>query len=468
MSRFLGQILRFAVIAGALVQTSRSWAGTPNAAQTTPTEDAAPNSAPDTAPLLTAKRAVPDYDGRGKKAETTEEALLWIPRVLVAPLYLFTEYLVRRPIGAVVSAIERDKVTQRLVYILTIGPKSNIGISPSLYYDYGRQPAVGAYVWWDDAGSKRNVVRGYFATWGEPLITATLADRWELGPGTATSMRVAYTHRTDNLFYGLGPDTTNRTASRFESTTFEGGPTYEQKYFSASAGVRDVRYADGTCCDAPSLFDRLRKGQLPSPPRLLDKGYTSIFQTVNVAFDTRTSRRETGARVGASGAPSFDVSETPGQSWFRYEASATGSWDIAKSGRVLSLGANAMFVDPLLGGARGTPFTELVSLGGAGPMRGFLPGRLVGRSAAVATLDYEWPIWSFLDGAIQGAIGNVFGAGLKGFDLEKMRMSAVFGIRSNSSRDHVFELLTGFGTETFAQGARATSFRLAFGATRGF
>lgn len=420
------------------------------------------------AATLPEKRPVPDYDGRGEDPKTFADHLLWIPRVILAPLWFVSEYLVRRPIGAVVTAIERDKLAQRTIYISTIGPKQNIGFFPSLYYDRGRMPFVGAYIWWDEAGSPRNQVRGYFATWGEPLIMATIADRWVFDPTTVATMRVAYTHRTDNLFYGLGPDTTTRTESRFESTTLEGGPSFEHRFLSSQAGIRDVRYSDGACCGEPGLFDRVRTGRLPPPPRLLDQGYTSVFQSATFALDTRETRHSTGGRVALTGAPAFDVSRQPGKSWVRYEASALGAWDITGTSRTLTLSATAMFVDPLQGTERGVPFTELVTLGGTGPMRGYLPGRLVGRSAAVASLDYEWPIWAFVDGTIQTAIGNVFDAGLDGLSADKLRLSTVFGIRSNSSRDHVFELLTGFGTETFERGARLTSFRLAFGATRAF
>ena len=136
--------------------------------------------------------------------------------------------------------------------------------------------------------------------------------------------------------------------------------------------------------------------------------------------------------------------------------------------RLVSLAADALFVDPLQGGARGIPFTEDITLGGSALMRGFLPGRLTDRSAAVATLGYEWPIWAFLDGTLSAAVGNVFGAGLRGFDVDRLRFSGTLGIRSNSSPDHQFELLTGFGTEPFDQGGAVTSFRLALGATRGF
>jgi hypothetical protein len=330
-------------------------------------------------------------------------------------------------------------------------------------------PAAGLYLWWDEVGAPRNYVRGYVATWGTPLLTATVADRYELDhAGTAASLRVSYTHRSDNLFYGLGPDTTSRNESRYESNTFEGGTVFEHRFVVAHTGFRHVGYGNDTCCGTPRLADVVKSGGLPAPPRFADGGYTTLFQSATFAVDTRRERHESGARVAVTGAPSFDVSQRPGNSWVHYQASALGAWDITGTARTLSLGVNAMFVDPIQGGGGGIPFTELVTLGGTGPMRGYLPGRLIGRSAAVAALNYEGPVWSFIDGTIETSLGNVFDAGLKGLSADKLRLSTVFGIRSNSSRDHVFELLSGFGTETFEHGARVTSFRLAVGASRAF
>jgi hypothetical protein len=465
MSRFPEFVLlRSALVTALVTLTGASRAETPTKFGEVAIVDAEPP-----AENLPQKRPVPDYDGRGEKPATTGDRLLWIPRILLAPLYFFTEYLVRRPIGAIVTAIERDKLAQRVIYIGTIGPKSNLGFFPSFYFDYGRVPSVGLYVWWDHVGLPRNYVRGYVATWGEPLLTATVADRYELDhAGTAASLRVSYTHRNDNLFYGLGPDTTSRTESRYESNTFEGGTVFEHRHLVAHTGFRDVRYGNDTCCGTPRLADVVKSGRLAPPPRFADGSYTALFQSATFAVDTRHELHESGARVSVTGAPSFDVSQHPGNSWVRYQASALGAWDMTGTSRTLSLGLNAMFVDPIQGGAAGIPFTELVTLGGTGPMRGYLPGRLIGRSAAVAALNYEWPVWSFIDGTIETSVGNVFDAGLKGFSADKLRLSTVFGIRSNASRDHVFELLSGFGTETFEHGARVTSFRLAVGASRAF
>ncbi len=133
----------------------------------------------------------------------------------------------------------------------------------------------------------------------------------------------------------------------------------------------------------------------------------------------------------------------------------------------MSLSVTTLFVDPVSQNAT-IPFTEQVVLGGSGPMRGFLYGRLVDRSAAIATLKYRWPIWVFLDGAIQGAIGNVFGPQLEDFKTNLLRVTANIGVETVGTADHTFEILAGFGTETIDQGANVNSFRFLFGTNRGF
>jgi hypothetical protein len=114
------------------------------------------------------------------------------------------------------------------------------------------------------------------------------------------------------------------------------------------------------------------------------------------------------------------------------------------------------------------PFTELVSLGGSEAMRGFVPGRLYGRSAAAVTLAYRWPVWVWLDGSIQLAIGNVFDEHLEDFKPDLLRFSAAIGVESVSSRDSAVEILFGLGSETFRHGGQITSFRFIFGSHYGF
>jgi hypothetical protein len=379
-----------------------------------------------------------------------------------------------RPIGAVIMAVERDKLTQRAIYIFTLGGKKNVGFFPTFFYDFNLLPSAGLYIWWDEAFVQKNHLRFHFGTWGPQWINTTLTDRYDLSAQSTVSLRGSFSRRRDNLFFGLGPESRQNLESRYEAVSLDVSTTYDLKPVRGievltTAGVRDTSFGEGTCCLSPALHQRIRIGQLAAPPRL-DDGYTTIYQTAGIALDTRQRRpaSQTGLRLAAVAQPAFDVSRSPGSSWVKYEGTAGGFLDVTGTARVLSLTVAGIFVDPLQGPGSAIPFTELATLGGFGFMRGYLPGRLIDRSAAVATLGYQWPIWAFLDGTMQVSTGNVFGAGLRGFDTGKLRLSTGFGIRSNNSPDHQFEVLAGFGTDTFDNGAGITSFRLAFGATRGF
>jgi hypothetical protein len=62
----------------------------------------------------------------------------------------------------------------------------------------------------------------------------------------------------------------------------------------------------------------------------------------------------------------------------------------------------------------------------------------------------------------------VFGEHLEGFDTALLRQSFGLGFAANSQRDHNFEFLIAFGTETFDQGAAIDTVRFVIGATEGF
>ncbi|HYP90115.1 MAG TPA: hypothetical protein VEQ59_18220, partial [Polyangiaceae bacterium] len=49
------------------------------------------------------KRAKPDYDGRGGTPQPPARKALWVPRVLLFPAYVVSEYLVRRPLAAAIT-----------------------------------------------------------------------------------------------------------------------------------------------------------------------------------------------------------------------------------------------------------------------------------------------------------------------------------------------------------------------------
>jgi outer membrane protein assembly factor BamA len=191
-----------------------------------------------------------------------------------------------------------------------------------------------------------------------------------------------------------------------------------------------------------------------------------VKSELSISIDTREPRPSSGsgARFELRGAHAADVRNRGG--WVGYGGLAGVFLDVNRKSRVLSLSSGVHFIDSL--DQKEVPFTELATLGGFGPMRGYYPGRLAGQSAAVAELAYRWPIWIWLDGSMRLEVGNVFGEHLRGFEIGRMRLSAAIGVESVSVADKPLEVLVGLGSETFESGAKIDSFRLFVGTHRGF
>jgi len=418
-------------------------------------------------------RAVPDYGGRGAPQTTAGDVVIWVPRVVAAPLYLTSEYLIRRPLGAVVRYVEKKRVPQELVDFFTFDKSHKVGFAPTAFVDFGLLPSVGVYFFWDDFLAQNNDLRLRAGTWGPKWLAFGITDRIRLADRSVISWHAEWTRRQDWLFYGLGPLSKQANESRYAATIFDTSAALDHEITRAlhvhtAVGLRDARFGDGRCCGDPTIRARAAAGQLTVPPGFAD-GYTIGYQRLGVTLDTRPKRPgpQHGVRLEVQGQPAFNLKQSPGNAWVRYGATAAGFVDVTGTNRVLSLGVSSLFADPIEGGGT-IPWNEQIVLGGTQYMRGFRPGRLVDRSAFIATLQYQWPIWVWLDGTMHVATGNVFGAGLKGIDPKLFRLSSGIGLRTSNSPDNQFELLVGFGTDTFSEGTRVSSFRLAIGATNGF
>lgn len=418
------------------------------------------------------KRELKDYDGR-EEPTTAGDVLIWIPRVVFFPAYVVSEYIVRRPLGAITIAAERGRWVQEIRDFFTWGPTNNIGIFPTAIIDFGFRSSVGAYFFYDDFLIQGNHLRVHGATGGYDWWRLTIADKVDLDERSYVKVRGEAWIRPDWAFFGVGPETVEANRSRYVSRTLEAGASFFGGLQAPSAidfytSVKHVRFDEDTCCDDPSLDARVRNGTFEAPA-FYDTGYTAQRLGLKLALDSRDPRPASGSGARADFAieHSFNMEDARSR-WIRYGATATGFLDLTGKNRVLSLSVAASFADPL--GERGEmPFTELVSLGGNdAPMRGFLQHRLLGRSAATATLEYRYPIWTFVDGSIQVEMGNVFGEHLSGFDPELFRMSFAAGVRTIDERDYSFDLLVGSGTETFKQGASLHDVRFVASATRGF
>jgi hypothetical protein len=424
-------------------------------------------------------RTLPDYDGRGDDPTTAGDVLIWIPRVVLFPLYVVNEFVLRKPLGWLLTTAERNQWAASVFALFQFGPNNEIAIVPTALFDLGFQPSVGVYARWNDFIARQNKLRLHFATWGADWIRLTLADRIESADGRRRlQLRGEYAKRPDGLFYGIGLDSGRWNRSRYNYRLMDLELAFDARTWRNSsarvfATLRGMEFSEGTCCGDPSVLRRVQEGTLlgvngnplPLPPGW--EGYAIYKHGFELIVDTRRPRPEpgSGVRFGIHGEQAVDIEHPLDRSWVRYAAGSGVFWDITGRNQVLHLDAQVQMISRISGEV---PFTEMIDLSDTGPLKGFVPGRIIGESAAAVSLEYDWPIWVWLDGTLHVAAGNAFGPDWEGFELGAARISTGIGITAPGERDHAFSMLIAVGTKPLNEGGKIEAFRLMFGGTRVF
>lgn len=418
------------------------------------------------------KRPAQDY-GRPPEATTVGDVLAWPARVALFPLYLISEYVLRRPIGLLVVTVERNRVIETLQDLFTFGPRNEITVYPSALFDFGLLPSVGFNLSWDHFLAENNELRVHFGTWGLGWINTKLSSTYDFSKREHLILSAEFVRRRDNPFFGTGPFSDTSDWTRFGAQTFDIAPTYRRDLWRTSriettAGVRGLDFFEGSCCDDPALDVAIARGEL-NVPNGYHRSYYGGYQRFSAALDTRRPRpaHGSGVRVEAHEETMFDLADHPGEahrSWIKWGGSIGGAVDLTGHQRVLGLTVRTELADPIQGEV---PFTDLASLGGDDVMPGFIRNRMIDRSSLAATLQYTWPVWVYLDGVLTASMGNVWGEHLKDFKVQDSRLAAGVGVRSNGNRDSGFELLVGAGSDPLSEGFGVTSFRFLLGSHHG-
>jgi hypothetical protein len=427
------------------------------------------------------KREVPNYDGRGNP-DAKPSAALWVPRIVLSPLYVVHEYLIRRPLGALVETAERHQWVHQVKDLLEFGPNGDMFVFPTFAYDFGLLPAAGVSYRWRNAGVEDNTFWAHAGTWGPSWIATHADDTYAFdGSAMAVTTRVAFLRRSDNLFYGVGPDVTSATEARYALQRFDATEMFAWDFWRASAlsfavGTRSSILRDGTCCTNPELSELIASGVVPTPPGY-DPSHLTIYERASLRVDSRAPSPEPGAGVYVELRGEDHVDVHTSDAWLRYGGEAGVAFDLDGRKRILRFLVATELVDPI--GARSdVPFYELAQLGGQDvltgflgendTMSGFLRGWMNGRSVVTGGAAYTWPVWTWLDGQARVAVGNAFDEHFDGFAPDKLRLSADIGITTTAGHAAAIQLIIGVGTETFEQGGRITSVRAALGTRAGF
>lgn len=420
------------------------------------------------------RRAVPDYDGLASPGPSAEEVLLWFPRLLFSPLYIATEYLIRRPFGWLTTELERANIPV-FFYDLFTWDEHKAGLVPTAFYEFGLLPSVGLYFFWNDAGTPGHRIRAHAAFGGIDYLRGSLSNRVVLREGVELGFSIEAEQRPDQIYQGVGARSQVSDRARYRHGLVDGTVElrlrpWRNSMLRVSAGVTNHEFdPDGYDPGGvePSLTDAVAFGQLRAlPPGMV--GYTAYRQRLFAALDTREEppAPRHGVRVEAYAEQGFDLRAPTERSWIHYGGALSGYVDLG-SERVVSLHVWTELADSL--GAAEVPFTELASLGGSLlELPGFYRGQLIGRSAVVATLQYRYPIWSRADAALFVAAGNVFGERFEDLALDALRLSWGLALDIAGEEDHGFLVALAFGTATLDQDAGVESVRFLIGGAPSF
>jgi len=323
------------------------------------------------------------------------------------------------------------------------------GVVPSFYVERGFHPVAGAYLFADDFVVDGNDLR-LSTSLGFGHQSLTVTNRFTRGGWRFISRHHA-SRRDDYQFFGTGPSSRDEDRQRFGALKLETSGALEARTGRARAtfelGYRGVDFRSSDYGGDPSADT--------TSSRFAGGSYHGAFQRLGLLLDTRRA---------AEGGGWASLELELGRHHLRGEATAGFAAGLGR-GRVVTVGAGAAMVEGIDGEV---PITELVSVGGSGPMPGFAAGRLSGDSAVSLAARYEWPVAPWLNGSLQAGAGNVFDERWGGFAPDLLRFSGAMGLRTSGSPDNAFEVLVALGTATIDDGAGIESVRLVLGGSTGF
>jgi len=250
-------------------------------------------------------------------------------------------------------------------------------------------------------------------------------------------------HMKDTNFYGIGNDSSKSNDSKYLiDAIYSGGAlTFEP--------VKDLVFNLGFFF----LADQTGPGESPSvntvfPPQDLPgfgRDITYFIPGVSVVYDWRdaTGRPEKGgvyrggfARYHGLGVNGFDFNL-----YFVELEQYIRLW-IPR--HVLALRTAWQFRQPTGGGE--IPFFHLSRLDVYSPVRGFGWGRFCDRGTMVFNVEYRFPVWEFMDGAIFFDSGRVFHK-IADVSFDDMKYSVGAGIRATTKNYFLFRLEMAYGGE---------------------
>ncbi|MEM7679333.1 MAG: hypothetical protein AAF449_25450, partial [Myxococcota bacterium] len=409
------------------------------------------------------KRTPPSYEGRAPDGASAADVLLWIPRIALYPVHLTLNWLVRKPIVWTLTRAEANYFFTRVEKALTFFD-GKATLFPTFLADFGLNPAVGLAYTHSDLFADGNTFALSVAVWNPEDWLRVAVRNEQLALHDDSGLFVLegeFLRRPDQVYYGLGADTRTDDERIYAVERAEVGfelfaTLYQLNKISFSTRFRSVSF-DAETARAPALGRTLNLNGEPlerpgaiafGTPQTIpgfDDRYQLLEHRMHVMLDSRSPDTEfeggTGLRFEAFGSFEWNPTQTS-LHFFRVGGEVAGFYDFSGNGHVAGIRAYTEFlIDGITD--RDIPFTELPQMGGNEIMRGYLPGRFVGKYAVALTGTYRYPVWSLIDAEIFGSVGNAFGTpsevngvrimgdGSQRFSVEHLYAAGGIGLRTN-------------------------------------
>jgi len=378
---------------------------------------------------------------------TTAEKILYGPTKLLQLPFYTLRYTTRgliwagyesKPARQIIANIlaERGPIEPAISFGGNSGPRVGLRFNfAGLFGTNDRFGAVGQYSWY--------AYQNYAARYEHPDM---------FGKGVGWAINGSYDKGRRELFLGVGNNTKPDTDAAF------GRESFRVRTDVTMQATKWLKLIGGVAYESHNISDGDKDGdidQLDSIQTVFGLQPEAFRKTRlwSADFGFRMDWRNSPGRTTRGGLLGLDVelvqgiNENSDLKFVRIYGDWSQHFELFKK-RVLVFRFMANSIDNTQDESdEAFPFYLLNTLGSEQGLRGYRPDRFLGREAALASVEYRYPIWLALDGLVFFEEGRVFSSFTHDFTFEHWRYSTGFGIRMVGRYGEIARTILAFSDE---------------------
>ncbi|MBW1879069.1 MAG: BamA/TamA family outer membrane protein [Deltaproteobacteria bacterium] len=376
----------------------------------------------------------------------SEDAVLFLPRVVfwVPTLALEVAFL---PLRGGLYLVDRYKLIPRVERFLYWNEQHTLGWTPVLFYSSQYGPSVGATVFHNSLlghGEKLSVKARYGGRFVQGYGVSFEADRFK-GSRLWLDTNFSYEKNPSMLFQGIGTPR-SPVESAYSQTRWLGlmriGHTFGPERRSWKVGAMAI-FNHRTFGDPPDSVAEEPTSEAYDVSEIpgFEDGATTLEIGGSLVADHRrtTGLDSTGVYLEAfaGGVPAIDDF-----TYIHYGAEISYTIDLYRATRLLTFRG---VLEAVQGDDDQIPFSELPRLGGAHRLRGYAEAQFRDEKAALASVEYLYPVHASILGSLFVDAGYVANEYSDLFDLQEWKLGYGGGLILGSSDAISFRFQVAYG-----------------------